>query len=57
MPSIDYPVFKRYRAFGHQHGFPWGREVTVEAEDLEAAHEEAEQRLDEVVYVSGPLED
>ncbi|AKG94491.1 hypothetical protein [Delftia phage IME-DE1] len=55
MNTIVYPEFKKYRAFGHAHGYPYGLTVTVEAEDIEAAHEEAEQRLDEVVSVSGPL--
>lgn len=40
-----------WQVFGHAHGYPYGLTVTVEADTIEEAHEDGEQRLDEVVYV------
>lgn len=45
----------KYRATGALNGYPWGVTLVIDADSIEAAHEEAEDRLDEVISVSGPL--
>lgn len=54
---ISYPVFKKFRCHCAAPGYPYGVTVTVEAEDIEAAHEEAEAKGYEVIQVSGPLDE
>lgn len=46
----------QYRAFGTRHGYPWGVTIVVEAEDIVEAHEVAEEQLDTVKNVAGPLQ-
>lgn len=56
MTSTSFPELKTYRAVAAAPGYPYGVHVTVEAESIEAAHEEVEAKGYEVITIGGPGE-
>lgn len=45
----------QYIAEGKRHGYMWGVKIVIDADTIEEAHEEAQEQLDEVTRVAGPM--
>lgn len=45
----------QYIAEGKRHGYMWGVKIVIDAETIEEANEEAQEQLDEVTRVAGPV--